>query len=237
MKEPLEFLLSKYKFDITKIKKIETGLKYTALMLKNGNIGVCANIGFKINTEINTYSDFDLNNISHRIVLTAYFNSLLNYSDEYLPEADIVEMVKKKNYKQITMIGFIKPVFEQLNKEEFKLDVFDLNKEDIVLTNLSKQNSSLQNADAVILSSTSVFNLTFIDVINATNNDCDIFILGPSSVMAKEMFEYRNIKMIFGATFKKFDEQVMNLINNNKGTKVFLKFGNKCMVKNQTYEI
>ena len=49
--EPLEFLLSKYKFDIEKIETISSGLKYSAVLLKNGNIGVCANLGHKVNTD------------------------------------------------------------------------------------------------------------------------------------------------------------------------------------------
>ena len=80
--EPLELLLEKYNFNLRKIEKLTTGLKYTAILLKNGNIGVCANLGYKINTEINNYSNLNLQDFSHRIVLNAYFNALLNYSNK-----------------------------------------------------------------------------------------------------------------------------------------------------------
>ncbi len=46
--EPLEFLLSKYKFDTNEIVQISTGQRYTAVLLKGGNIGVCANLGNKL---------------------------------------------------------------------------------------------------------------------------------------------------------------------------------------------
>jgi len=122
--EPLEFLLSIYKFETDKIENISTGLRYTAVLLKNGNIGVCANLGHKIDTDKNIYSNYDLKKLSHRIVLNAYLNSLLNYSNNY-----------------------------------------------------------------------------------------------------------KNIKMIFGSTFGKDDHRILKIIQNDGGTKDFLKFGNKCILQ------
>ena len=63
MIEPLELLFVKYGFEIDKIKKIVSGAKYTAVMLMNGNIGVCANLGYTVNTEKSHYSNLDLKDI------------------------------------------------------------------------------------------------------------------------------------------------------------------------------
>jgi hypothetical protein len=49
--EPLAFFLKEYNFDLDKIEKISSGEKYTAILLKNGNIGVCANLGHKVGTQ------------------------------------------------------------------------------------------------------------------------------------------------------------------------------------------
>jgi len=51
--------------------------------------------------------------------------------------------------------------------------------------------------------------------------------IGPSSIMTPELLEYKNIKMIFGATFKKCDNRVLKIIQENGGTRRFLKFENK----------
>jgi hypothetical protein len=56
---------------------------------------------------------------------------------------------------------------------------------------------------------------------------CDIFLLGPSSIMNRDMFGYKNIKKIFGSIFKPDDKNVLNVIGNGFGTKKFLKYGRK----------
>ena len=229
--EPLEFLLSKYKFETKKIEKISTGKKYTAVLLKNGNIGVCANLGNKIIPEKSIYSNYDLTNFSHRIVLNAYLNSLLNYSNNYQNSADIFDVIDFKKYNKIVMLGFFKPVLKKFDDAGIPITIFDLSKHDSALTPLSEKYPILQEANAIILTSTSIFNTTFINSINSTNDSCEIFLLGPSSIMTKELFDYKNIKMIFGSTFGKYDHRILKIIQNDGGTKDFLKFGNKCILK------
>jgi len=225
--EPLAFLLNKYNFEINTIEKISTGEKYTAVLLKNGNIGVCANLGYVIDPKISNYINPDLKNFSYRIVVNAYFNALLNYSGNCKSDADIFDAVDFTKYNKIVMVGFIKPVAEQLKNEGVSFAVFDLQKEDSVLTPIVEQKKFLKEADVVILSSTSLFNGTFIDSINVTKNSCDIYMIGPSSIMAKEILNYKNIKMIFGATFNKLDYRVLNIIQEGGGTRTFLKSGHK----------
>ena len=231
--EPLELLLSKYKFDTNKIIKISTGQRYTAVLLKCGNIGVCANLGYRINTEKNNYSNIDLKNFSHRIVLNAYFNALLNYSHSSKNDVDIFETINFKKYKKVVMLGFIKPVVKQFNETGISITVFDFLKEDPVLIPISEQKKFLKEADAVILTSTSIFNGTFTDSINNTNGNCDIFMIGPSSIMTPELLEYKNIKMIFGAAFDKSDDRVLKIIQEDGGTRRFLKFENKRILQRE----
>jgi len=229
--EPLEFLLSIYKFETDKIENISTGLRYTAVLLKNGNIGVCANLGHKIDTDKNIYSNYDLKKLSHRIVLNAYLNSLLNYSNNYKNSTDIFDVIDFKKYNKIVMLGFFKLVLKRFDDAGIPITIFDLSKHDIALTPISEQKSILQKTDAIILTSTSIFNTTFTNSINSTNDNCEIFLLGPSSIMTKELFNYKNIKMIFGSTFGKDDHRILKIIQNDGGTKDFLKFGNKCILQ------
>lgn len=231
--EPLELLLSKYNFEINEIEKICTGLRYTAVLLKSGNIGVCANLGHKIDSRKNNYINLNLQNLSHRIALNAYFNALLNYSHLRKSNADIFDTIDFKKYKKVIMLGFIKPVVKKFNETGISITVFDLKKDDVVLTPISEQKKLLGEADAVILTSTSICNTTFVDSINATKNNCDIFMMGPSSIMTPELLEYKNIKMIFGATFEKSDNRVLKIIQENGGTRDFLKFENKCVLQRE----
>ena len=227
MTEPLELLLKKYGFKTGNIKKIVAGIKYTAVLLTNGNIGVCANLGNKIDPQIDKYVNIDLHNFSHRIVLNAYFTAFLNYHENYNENGDIFEKIDFRKYKQIVMIGLFKPIVKKFQEKNISLTVFDYRKSDSSITSNSEQKQHLQKSDAVILTATSIFNLTFLEIVNYTNNDCEIFMLGPSSIMTTEIFQYRNIKMIFGSTFRKFDDRILEIIRNDGGTRDFLKYGEK----------
>lgn len=230
MIEPLELLLKKYAFKTDKIRKIVTGNKYTAVLLQNGNIGVCANLGNIVHSRFD--KKIDLRNFSHRIVLNAYFNAFLNYYVKSGEKGDIFEKIDFKKYKHIVMIGLFKPVLKKFQESNIPLKIFDLRNSETFITSNSQQNHYLQKADAVILIATSIFNLSFLDIVNNTQQNCEIFMLGPSSIMTEEIFQYKNIKMIFGSTFQKFDKRVLEIIRNNGGTRDFLKFGEKRILSN-----
>lgn len=85
----------------------------------------------------------------------------------------------------------------------------------------------LGTADCVILSGTTINNNTFMEVISKTSDSCSIFLLGPSNILSREMFRYRNIKVVFGSRFRKGDEEVLDIIREGRGTKGFLKNLNK----------
>jgi len=82
-------------------------------------------------------------------------------------------------------------------------------------------NDKLQQADAIILTSTSVMNNTFYDIISQSKEICDIFTLGPSTLLDRDMFRYRNIRQLFGAVFRKNDAQLLEMIAQGHGTSTF----------------
>ena len=230
--DPLELLISKHPFNLSLIDQIATGQKYTGVMLKNGNIGVCANLNNQINPEKIYNQKVDLKNISHRIILTSYFNALLNYSKNTNGTSDIAEVVNFKEYDNLVMVGYFKPLVSYLKKEEIPLTIFDMRRNDEIISSMEKQEQVLAKADAVILTSTSIFNQTFTKIIQSAKPDCKIFLLGPSSIMAEEMHRYKKIKKIFGATFSNSDHRILEIIKNNGGTKDFLKYENKRIFEN-----
>lgn len=230
--EPLLLLTDTYGVDVFQIKSIASGLRYSAVMLKNGNIGVCANFGNEIEDNPGKYSKLDLKNISHRIFLTAYFNALLNYTNDYKKSGDIFDIIDFRKYKDIVMIGLFKPIVRKFEEENISLSVFDYLKNDSVLISGSKKSDYLRKCDAVILSSTTIFNDTFKEIIKSLKEQCDIFMLGPSSIMSREIFDYWNIKIIFGTVFEKNDERIPDIIKNGGGTKYFQPYGRKVYLEN-----
>ena len=227
MNEPLKKLVKKYGFDVSSIKEIVCGQKYSAVLLKNGNIGVCANLFYPVDVKIEDLKPLDLNAVDHRIILNAYFNASLNYNNRYENCGDIFEIVDFLKYKKTIMIGLFKPLLKWFDAHNIKINIFDLIKKNDFVTTMNKEMEYVKKADAIILSATSIFNSTFNDIVDNTGEKCDIFLLGPSSIMSEDLFKYKNIKKIFGSIFEPDDERVLNVIKDGYGTKKFLPFGKK----------
>lgn len=228
--EPLRHFIDKYGFDTSEIDKIVCGAKYSALLLKNGNIGVCANLSHNVVTTIDYLKNLDLNRVEHRIVLNAYFNGRFNYLNCCTKTGDIFDVIDFKNYKNIIMIGLFKPLLKKFREKNISISVFDRNKKSSRLTDIALEMSYINEADAVILSSTTIFNRSFLNIVNNTKRFCDVFLLGPSSIVNKDMLKYRNVKKVFGAVFSKGDERILDVIEHGGGTKEFLPLGEKIYI-------
>jgi uncharacterized protein (DUF4213/DUF364 family) len=220
VKDPLELLYHKYGATPDDVKELICGKRYFALMLNNGKIGVCATLDQPYDVDANILKNPDFNNIAHRIVLNAYFNAVLNTPDKTYKKGDIFQAIDFKKYSNIVMIGFFRPLVKKFVKANISLSVFDkIEKESPVLPN-ELQAEYIAKSDALILTATTFFNGTFLDIIEKTNK-CDIFILGPSAFLTDEIFDYKNIKTVFGSVFKKFDTEVLKIIQDGYGTRVF----------------
>ena len=228
-KEPLALLMDQYGYDCRDIERIVSGDRYTAVLLADGHIGVCANLTNKVAPAIPELKNGppDLTQVPHRIIYTAYLNACHNYHGFESSEDDIWDVLDFAKPRRVVMVGLFKPIVRKFEQAGIPLEIFDMIKDDNRLTEMEHQKAVLNQADAVILTSTSVFNGTFLDTVNATPEECHVYMLGPSSIMVPEMLKYRNIKMIFGATFEKNDTRVLDIIENSGGTRQFLKFGGK----------
>lgn len=219
--------MDEYGFDPRKIEKIITGSKYTAVMLKNGDIGVCANLGIKVDDDITDLHTPDLKKIADRIVFNAYLNALLNFRVAGDDNTDICDVIDFSNFKNISMIGYFKPVIERLKNDGIELNIFDLMKNDVGLVPDSEKSAFLKKSDAIILTSTSVSNNTFLETINNIPGDSHVYLLGPSSIMNRFFSVYGTIRMIFGTCFCKWDGRVLDVIGKDGGTRDFQKYGMK----------
>ncbi|UCH96149.1 MAG: DUF4213 domain-containing protein [Candidatus Aminicenantes bacterium] len=121
--EPLTHYVQKHGVDTANIDKIVCGRKYSAVLLKSGNIGVCANLDNHVEIEIEELKTPDLKKIQHRIILNAYFNGKLNHLNHYEKNVDIFEDIDFKSYHDIVMIGFFKPLLAKFNRDHIKINV------------------------------------------------------------------------------------------------------------------
>ncbi len=228
MLEPLEYYYGKVGFKKDLIAEIVCGKRYMAVMLKTGEIGVCATFGEKYEFTDWDFENFSLKNFKHRVLLNAYYNACFNYKNDNYENADLVDFIDFDNYKNIVMIGYFKPIVEKFCQRGIKTHIFDLRDTKVSLP-MSEQKEYLQKCDLAIVTATTVFNKTFSGVCNNSNGD--VFILGPSAFLNDYLFEFNNVKGIMGSVFNKFDSGVLDIIRQDLGTRHFLKLGKKVVYK------
>ena len=229
MVDPLEEYLKNYSFDSNLIKEIVWGEKYSAVLLKSGQIGVCANLEHKI-IESDIYR-IDIENRTFRIIYHAFLNAYLNYANKYNENIDIFEAVDFANIDNTVMVGYFRPLYEKFKKKNIAIEIFDKFSTEKEISDINTINKSLNNAGAVILTATSIVNKSFDNIISETNSQTHVFLLGPSCTLDKKMLSYQNIKILFGTIFKLNDLRVLEIISNNGGSREFLKFGKKVQLK------
>ena len=228
MTDPITHYYLKHAFNPSLVKEFISGERYVAVLLGNGNIGVCATLGLAVSLQIP--DEIDLGNPGHRIFLNAYFNALLNYNQEYTEEKDIFEAVDFRQFKNIVMVGYFKPVVKRFQEAGIPIVIFDKKEDESVLQEMKDQIQYIQNADAIIITATSMFNQSFMELIKNSAENASVYILGPSSTMDFDMMTHRNVKMIFGSVFEPFDRRVLDIIKSNFGTRHFSPFSRKVFI-------
>lgn len=231
MQEPLTHFYSKYGFNPASIKQLVCGEIYVGLMLDNGNVGVCSTLQKKVNLKMHDLEPVDLENTTHRIVLTAYYNALLNYSNQYSGTSDIFDEIDFRKYNNIVMVGYFQSLLNKFQRENIDIAVFDHMVSEPMILDPQKQQEFNRKADAIILTGTSIFNETFPTIVGWAKTGCDIFVLGPSTILHPDMFLYGNINVLFGALFEKNDIRPLQVIGQGKGTRDFLPLMKKVYLK------
>lgn len=228
MQDPITHFYQNYNYDRNLIKELVCGARYVAVLLKNGNIGLCATLGNKLNADIP--SQIDLNSTQHRIILNAYYNALLNYNQEYTDEKDIFEAVDFKLFSNIVMVGNFRPVVKRFQEANIPLFIFDKKEDAEILIEMKNQMEYIQKADAIIITATSIFNQSFVELIENSSEKASIFILGPSTIMHPDMKQYKGVKMLFGSVYSPNDDRVLDVVRANLGTRHFSPFSRKVFI-------
>jgi uncharacterized protein (DUF4213/DUF364 family) len=230
--DPLFHLLNQVAPEPAKIDHIVQGNLYLALQLKNGRVGVCANLGNYSDDEFESLEKIDLSSISTRIRLIAYYNAL--FSAEAIPDAkeDIFTHLDFRMAGNIVMIGYFKPLVKKFDALGIPLSIFDLVQDDPRILPYSALETTLPAADTAIVTSTTLANNTFENIMSLVKRDANVYMLGPSTIMHPVMFDYEQIRAIYGMSFTPGDHRVLQVIGNHGGTPDFSPFGQKiCMTR------
>lgn len=220
----LQQLFQKHPFNLESLKEFICNPKHSAIILNNGNIGVCSTLGVSLVNDLSIFKNPDFNRIDHRIMVSAWVNACANYTLNPNGEGDIFNAIDFSNYGKIVMIGYFGSLSDKFKGNGIEITIFDLDPIDKLVAPIETQKFHLSKADAVILTATAISNGTFHDLLENSNNNADIFILGPSTPLDSLLLMYPKVKALFGTRFNPNDDVVLDIIRKGGGTKSFLPF-------------
>ena len=232
--DPIRLFVEKIGINISLVEDFIVGKRYAAAVLKNGNIGLAANIINADKFDFRNLNSFDTENVMHRLFLLAFFNARLNNSRNLNITGDIFDVIDFSNYMNTVMIGYSVPIIEKLKKQNCFPSVFDIQSEEKCVINQDLMPEYLQNAQSLILTGTSIINNTYKDILAFVNKTCDVYLIGPSVPLSDVLLKESGIKGIFGTQFKPNDENVIRLIKQNEGTNCLKKIGKKLILLNNS---
>jgi hypothetical protein len=215
-------LFQKYPYSSESFQKMVCGEKNVAIMLNDGNIGVCSTLCNTIVCDTKTLENPDFTNYHHRILINAWVNACANNNITPSGNNDIFDAINFTSFKHVVMVGYFGSLTKKLLDIGINLSVFDLNEEDKPVEPLKNLSTGIQKADAIILTATSISNNTFNELIGIVPNHSKVFILGPSTPLSPFMFRNPVIAGLFGARFDPFDHEVLKAIEQGGGTRSFL---------------
>ncbi len=227
---PLQLLLNQFPPDFSNIHTVTAGQMYVALQLTNGNIGVCARLDYEFPPDILKVRAINLSEPSHRILLIAYYNALLNPRAAYSSQGDIFSEIDFSKTGPIVMVGNFRPLLKKFDDASIDVAVFDLKQDDARLKPYSEIYSYLADATDVILTSTSLVNDTFSEMISRIGAGTKVYMLGPSTILHKTMFQFNPVISLSGMIFPAQTSEVIKVIAGNGGTPEFSKYACKVSI-------
>lgn len=236
LQEPLSYFASLDVFNPSRVIRYAIGDKFAGLMLDDGRIGVCAVLDARVDDAVlKGIKSPVLSNQGDRVILNAYYNALFNYTMQLPANSDIFNRADLKTFGNLVIVGYFESLIAKLSDAGIRFRVFD--KDDSIegkgISPVNELTDALGKADAVIITGSSIANNTFCDLVNSTTEGCSVFLLGPSNILHPAMLRYKNVKVVFGSVFERFDHRVLDLIEEGHGAKYFLTGKNKVCMNHQ----
>lgn len=223
-------LINKYPYNPSELKRAVFGAKHCAVELVNGNIGICSTLGIVLSHDSGVLRLSDYSRVEHRIVLNAWVNAKANYTLPISGNGDIFDVIDFSSYSNTVMIGYFGSLYEKFRQSGTPVTVFDLDSADKPVAPIEYQKEYLGRADAVVLTATSISNNTFNPIIANTAENVDVFILGPSTTLDRDLLNHPKVRGLFGSRFSQFDDQILDMIELVMETRSMLPFINKVYI-------
>jgi hypothetical protein len=227
MVDPIEWMSDRYPYDPDRILACTRGSVYTALMLANGQIGVCATPGNPEDTDPVSIFQADLSRTDHRILVNAFYNAHCNCKTDMMKHGDIFELIDFSRTSKHVMIGYFPPLVEKFRKGGIPVSVFDHSKEFPDVFPAGEMSTLVPEAEKIIMTSTTIFNGSFSKILALKNPSSQLYLLGPSTPLDPDFKQEFGIAGLFGMIFEPYDFEVLKIIGQGHGTPSFSAKGKK----------
>jgi len=219
------YILEQLFYKASRISQIDTarftiGERYAAALSPSGQIGVCATLN--AHPDANSIKSIDFSTPECRVIANAFVNAMLNYTAKIDGTGDIFNAIDFREYSRVVMIGYFGSLVQKLQGVGVNPSVFDVDQHEAPVLPMEQQRDYLNQADCVILTSTSLSNNTFGGIVDAVQPTTDIFMLGPSTPLDDLMFSVPQVKGLFGSLFPHYHHETLSLIAQGHGTRGFM---------------
>jgi uncharacterized protein (DUF4213/DUF364 family) len=211
---------------------ISIGLGYTTVILNDGRCGLCYTY-LDRKEQCTVYKGesyegrccYDLlttlkgcTNTVERSVIIAMINAINVYNIDTLgkDKSNLFDDLKLVKCNKIGMIGYFRPVVKEFKDKGVETIAYDIGQG--VGNEKEFYDFVAKEANALIITATSFINNTFstiMDRIEGFNKPTAV--LGPSTIMEKELYEGTPVTII-GGTLPLENDEILKAIRNGKGT-------------------
>ena len=192
---------------------VRFGLRYSAVMVENGNCGVAFSYSSEMfvedppikpglissKTTVNDILSLPSDMFFTNVLQTATINALSDISSYDVLEKDVMDVVKITKDDTVSMIGAIHPFIERIKKKSKALYVFERwRSPHTTLYPDWAAPDILEKSDVILFTGASIINKSFDILIKYAKAASEIVVVGPSTPLYPSVFKKRGVTLIGG---------------------------------------
>lgn len=218
---------------------VRIGLRYTAVSLDNGQVGVaftfhkdlvggCRTLGGMSPLAGREASElltlFDSSGKVEMAIALATSNALFNTTRGGLIEGDVLQHLRVRPGDRVGMVGYFRPMVPVLRKKVSSLKIFeqiDWPEGDILPE--SEAYKHLPNCQVAVVTSTSIVNHTVDRILDAAGSCREVVLLGASTPLLSDAFQETPVTLLSGVVITQ-PEEIKRVVSEGGGMRFFGNF-------------
>ena len=222
----------------TSVRDVRIGLRYTAVLLKNGQAGVAYTFHEKIKRGCHVFrgpqplagreaSDLlallDSTDKIEMAVALATANALANTMRDGFLEGDAMEHIHIAPEERVGMVGYFAPMIPRLKKKTSSLMVFEqIKQKSGDLLPEEEAYRFLPQCQVAMITSTSILNHSIEKILYAARSCREVILLGASTPLLPELFSDTPVTLLSGVVVTR-PEEILRIVSEGGGMRSFRK--------------